>query len=132
MKKKWPPLDQGTRVLTTKPDLSDWDQWTAEGLKAKRWGEKGRIIRHIDVHGLCYEVQHVDGRMAWYGPNEFVELKFDLVLNLAHRALMEAESSVASAEASNVHDQESFDRMLALRSEIAALKELAGLEAKAA
>jgi hypothetical protein len=67
---KWPPLDYGTRVITTGPN-PDVDDWTDEALKKRRWGVSGSIIKHHDSHGLCYEVMHDDGTIGCYDPSEF-------------------------------------------------------------
>lgn len=75
MTKKWPPLDPGTRIKTTQPDIAEWHQWTGEGLKAKRWGAEGVIVGHHDSHGLCYDVRHEDEVVVYYGPLEFAVLE---------------------------------------------------------
>lgn len=59
-----------TVVDTTNPNLSKQDEWTAEALSARRWGVRGRVIRHHDGHGLCYEVQHEDKSIGYYDPSE--------------------------------------------------------------
>lgn len=68
---KWPPLDPGTVVRTTKPNLAMRKQWTDEGWAGKKWGIQGTIIAHHDSHGLCYDVKHLDGTVGCYDPTEF-------------------------------------------------------------
>lgn len=68
--KKWPPLDPGTKVKTTKPFWSGRGDWTGEALASRKWGVKGTILKHHDSHGLCYEVQHDDGTVGHYDPSE--------------------------------------------------------------
>jgi hypothetical protein len=68
---KWPPIDHGTQVLTTRPDLKRRSEWTKEGWKSRRWGVQGTIINHHDSHGLCYEVRHHNGTVGYYDPSEF-------------------------------------------------------------
>lgn len=70
MVEKWPPLDPGTRVRTTKSTTSD-GEWSKEARAARKWGVEGRIIMHHDSHGLCYDVRHDDGTMGYYEPTEF-------------------------------------------------------------
>ncbi len=67
---KWPPLDNGTQVKTTKKSTSD-GEWTEEALANRKWGVKGVIIHYHDSHGLCYEVRHEDGTVGAYEPSEF-------------------------------------------------------------
>jgi len=66
---KWPPLDPGTKVRTTKPFWSGRDL-IGEALASRKWGVKGTILKHHDSHGLCYEVQHEDGTVGHYDPSE--------------------------------------------------------------
>jgi hypothetical protein len=70
MGEKWPPLDPGTRVRTTKASTPDGD-WMPEVRAARRWGVPGTIMRHHDSHGLCYDVRHDDGTEGSYEPSEF-------------------------------------------------------------
>jgi hypothetical protein len=67
---KWPPLDPGTIVRTTQPNLEKKREWTAEGWAGKKWGVTGKIITHHDSHGLCYDVLHEDGSEGCYDPSE--------------------------------------------------------------
>jgi len=68
--KKWPPLDPGTVVKTTKPNLEKRSEWTDEWWAKRQWGVRGTILRHHDSHGLCYEVLHADGTEGYYDPTE--------------------------------------------------------------
>jgi len=71
---KW-PLDPGTVVFTTEPNMDLQDEWTDEGWMSKRWGTYGIIITHHDSHGLCYEVKHDDGTVGFYDPSELKVIK---------------------------------------------------------
>ncbi len=68
---KWPPIDPGTRVRTTEPNMALRKEWTDEGWAKKKWGVEGAIITHHDSHGLCYDVKHEDGTQGCYDPSEF-------------------------------------------------------------
>lgn len=68
--KKWPPLDPGTKVKTSQPNYSLRGKWTNEAWDQRRWGMLGVIMTHSDSHGLCYEIRHEDGSVAWYDPSE--------------------------------------------------------------
>lgn len=68
--KKWPPIDQGTAVMTTKPNWSKREEWTDEGWARRKWGAQGKVIGHHDSHGLCYVVLHQDGTTASYDSSE--------------------------------------------------------------
>ncbi len=71
MSKKWPPIDTGTEVSTTRPNRKMLSEWTEEAKEKRRWGVKGKVITHHDSHGLCYEVQHEDdGTVGCYDPSE--------------------------------------------------------------
>ena len=63
-------LPYGTAVMTTERD--DSDDWQDNNRPDCRWRTRGRIIKHSDSHGLCYEVKHADGSSAWYNPGELV------------------------------------------------------------
>jgi hypothetical protein len=39
-----------------------------------KWGVYGIIVRCHDSHGLCYKVQHDDGSVAPYNPEELEEV----------------------------------------------------------
>lgn len=67
---KWPPLDPGTTVRTTQPNLEQRGEWTDEGWAKRKWGVKGKILTHHDSHGLCYDVLHEDGSQGCYNPSE--------------------------------------------------------------
>ena len=69
--KKWPPIDPGTEVKTTQPNMEKRHEWTEEGWASKKWGVRGRILRHHDSHGLYYDVRHEDGTEGCYDPSEF-------------------------------------------------------------
>lgn len=69
-REKWPPLDPGTPVKTTRKKTAD-GEWTPEALASRKWGVFGRIIMHHDSHGLCYDVRHDDGTQGCYDPDEF-------------------------------------------------------------
>lgn len=73
-KKKWPPLDPGTKLKTTEPNLEKRMEWTEEGWASKKWGVEGEILTHHDSHGLCYDVKHSDGTVGCYDPSEFAVL----------------------------------------------------------
>lgn len=67
---KWPPIDPGTKVRTTQPNLEKKLEWTTEGLASKKWGVRGTVLTHHDSHGLCYDVRHEDGTKGCYDPSE--------------------------------------------------------------
>jgi len=67
---KWPPIDPGTEVKTTQPNLEKRGEWTDEGWASKKWGVQGTVITHHDSHGLCYDVRHEDGSQGCYDPSE--------------------------------------------------------------
>ena len=56
------------RVRTTK-DAGN-DDWSDPKRPACKWGVEGKIVKYSNSHGLCYEVQHIDGTFAWYDPEE--------------------------------------------------------------
>ena len=124
MSKKWPPLDSGTRVITTQPDLSEWHQWTAEGLKAKRWNDKGVIIGHSDAHGLCYEVRHSNGSKAYYGPKEFRVMVIDESLEILRYRVRQMKASQGCVLVANgfAEAQEFSDEIKTLEDQIAAIE----------
>jgi len=63
-----------TRVETIKPKVEPkgWDQ---DARQHCRWGVSGKIVDHSDSHGLCYQVEHEDGTVAWYEPRELKTLE---------------------------------------------------------
>ena len=64
-------LTPGTRVRTTKPDMSKRREWTEAGWASKRWRIEGTVKTHHDSHGLCYDVIHDgDGSLGCYEPTE--------------------------------------------------------------
>ncbi len=67
---KWPPIDPGTDVITTSPNLKQRNEWPDEEWMRRKWGVRGTIIAHHDSHGLCYVVRHEDGSEAGYDPSE--------------------------------------------------------------
>lgn len=67
---KWPPIDPGTKVITTEPNMALRREWTDEGWAGKKWVVLGTIITHHDSHGLCYDVKHDDGTIGCYDPSE--------------------------------------------------------------
>ncbi len=68
--KKWPPLDPGTAVKTTQPNMEKREEWTNEGWAKRQWGIQGSILTHHDSHGLCYDVLHPDATVGCYDPSE--------------------------------------------------------------
>lgn len=68
--KKWPPIDRGTEVRTIQPNVEKQHEWTEKGWASKKWGVRGRILRHHDSHGLYYDVRHEDGTEGCYDPSE--------------------------------------------------------------
>ncbi len=68
-REKWPPIDHGTAVRTTKanPAVTDWEPSI---LASRQWGVEGKIFDHHDSHGLSYEVRHPDGSIGHYDPTE--------------------------------------------------------------
>ncbi len=69
-KKPWPPISNGTKVVTTKsnPKINDWSKETR--LK-RQWGVEGTVIMHHDSHGLCYDIRHKNGSVGCYDSTEF-------------------------------------------------------------
>lgn len=65
-----PPLKPGTIVKTTQLDEIATKGYMKEYLLRKKWGQLGVILTHHDAHGLCYEVRHLDGEIAYYEPTE--------------------------------------------------------------
>lgn len=74
--KKWPPIDPGTEVRTTQPNMDKRREWTEEDWARKKWGARGIILRHHDSHGLCYDVRHENGTVGCYDPSEFEVVKW--------------------------------------------------------
>ena len=72
--KKYPPLQHGTKVRTTKPNMALRSEWTNQGLASKKWGVEGTVIAHHDSHGLSYDVRHEDGTIGYYDPSELDEV----------------------------------------------------------
>ena len=60
----------GCRVITLH---SKTDDWTITAKYARRWGIVGTVTDLSNSHGLCYEIKHDDGTVAWYDPSEFVK-----------------------------------------------------------
>lgn len=79
--KKWPPIDPGTVVKTTEPNMKMRGEWTEEGWASRQWGVEGPIITHHDSHGLSYEVKHPDGTIGYYDPSEFKVTRNELFAN---------------------------------------------------
>ena len=69
-KKKWPPIDPGTIVQTTRPNWEKRREWTDKAWVERKWGVRGKVLTHHDSHGLCYEVLHKDGTTGYYDPSE--------------------------------------------------------------
>lgn len=46
------------------------DDWSDPKNRGCQWGVLGRIIHYSNSHGLCFEVRHNDGSVAWYDPGE--------------------------------------------------------------
>jgi hypothetical protein len=65
----------GTVVRTTQPNLAKRKEWTDAGWMARKWGVIGTITAHHDSHGLYYDVEDEDGRVAGYDPSEIVALE---------------------------------------------------------
>lgn len=57
------------RVLTVECDDVSND-WTAEALAHRKWGEVGEIVQASDAHGECFMVLHSDGTSGWYEAQE--------------------------------------------------------------
>jgi hypothetical protein len=61
-------LRKGDRVRTLKSrGRTDWVPGSRESCQ---WGAGGIVLKMKTGHGLCYEVQHDDGRKAWYDYDE--------------------------------------------------------------
>ena len=56
VKLKWPPIDHGTRVKTTKPNEKLKGEWAVAAWNSRQWGVSGTVVAHHDSHGLSYEV----------------------------------------------------------------------------
>lgn len=67
---KWPLIDPGTPIRTTRPNFDLQDEWTKEARANRKWGAKGKVLRHHDSHGFCYDVRHADGTEGCYDPSE--------------------------------------------------------------
>ena len=63
-------LSPGIAVKTTQANPEIKNNWTAEGLAARKWGVNGKIIIQNPSRDLSYHVQHEDGSMACYYPSE--------------------------------------------------------------
>lgn len=74
-KKKYPPLENGTRVGTVQ--VRTIRGFTIKGNAKKRFGRSGLVADYSDSHGLCYEVVHKDGSRAWYDPLELEVINDD-------------------------------------------------------
>lgn len=68
-RESWPPIKNGTNVVTTEAN-PEIDDWAAGALCNRQWGVKGTVVMHHDSHGLCYEVRHEDGVVGCYDPSE--------------------------------------------------------------
>ncbi len=71
VKRAYPPISPGTLVQTTDPNMKMRKEWTDEGWEKRKWGVRGKVLRHHDSHGLCYDVKHEDGSEGCYDPSEF-------------------------------------------------------------
>lgn len=68
---QWPPIDPGTRVITTQLDKQACSSYDSSSLAEKRWGVTGTVKTHSDGDGLCYHVEHdIDHTEGWYEPSE--------------------------------------------------------------
>lgn len=67
---KCPPINLGTKVKTTQPNLEARRDWEREVASMSQWNVQGVVLAHHDSHGLCYEVRHTDGKVAFYDPTE--------------------------------------------------------------
>jgi hypothetical protein len=67
---KYPPISNGTLVITTQANESLRREWTDEVWEGRQWGVNGEVITHHDSHGLSYEVRHPDGTIGHYDPSE--------------------------------------------------------------
>lgn len=67
---KYPPIANGTTVVTTQANESLRSEWTDEGWASRKWGVLGIVKNHHDSHGLSYEVKHQDGTIGHYDPSE--------------------------------------------------------------
>lgn len=77
VKQKWPPIDGGTMVRTTQPDPSLRGRLAPGEHERRIWNARGKVTGHSDSHGLCYEVLHDNGAVAFYGPEELELLTMD-------------------------------------------------------
>lgn len=69
MERFWPRNEKfqiGTIIKTTSDNGSD--DWCNAGKRS--WNKNGIVIDRSDAHGLCYEIVHDDGSIAWYEPEE--------------------------------------------------------------
>ena len=62
----WHKGDTVTTVAIPDPPTD----WTPEALRSRRFGVAGTIVDEHNSHGLCYEVQHLDGSIGYYDPRE--------------------------------------------------------------
>lgn len=69
------PLNPGTTVKTVRTSTGDRPGWLPEALASRKWDVQGKVIKHSDGHGLCYEVAHEDGTVGWYDPDELEVLQ---------------------------------------------------------
>lgn len=67
---KYPPISPETLVMTTNEMVDPAREWPEEMRGIRRWGVKGKVLRHHDRYGFCYEVQHEDGTISCYDPSE--------------------------------------------------------------
>jgi len=68
-KTSWPPIKDGTKVVTTKANPKI-DDWAKEVVEARQWGVKAIVITHYDSHVLSYKVRHEDGTDGYYDSSE--------------------------------------------------------------
>lgn len=48
------------------------EDWSEEAKKTRRHEESGVVIGHHDSHGLCFDVQHIDGVKSCYELHELI------------------------------------------------------------
>jgi hypothetical protein len=68
----WPkdtPFRQGAYVRTRLIRTESTD-WSPEALRLRRFGVTGVVVDFSDSHGLIFAVQHRDGSIAYYEPQE--------------------------------------------------------------
>jgi len=59
---------QKVRVCTIRSNPENDAEYMPGAVR--RWGAKGTIKQYSNSHGLCFDVEHDDGVLGYYEPDE--------------------------------------------------------------